>query len=285
MRAYGAQESYKRDAPLAPFDSPAGAVARAYATGLDALTLRLRAVASLVRIDAVRARQLFEGIDFYLPPAACDSMLVPVADEYYGTLATIARRTFADTADGHADALRFFEIYLWRTHVPSEIPAVLKAVKAMRLPRVEAGYFEEALDAMMEHIDRDARGFSTYGLDIVPLMSELADMDRLAGVLGEILMRAERKLLVGAALVGALQRQPHRDADCRGVQHDCAAKRPAGRPRRAAHDRRRVAGQSARRRPDRTILADHRCATSAVRAVGAARCGRRTAIGHHQAER
>ena len=115
VRAYGAQESYKRDAPLAPFDSPAGAIARAYATGLDALTLRLRAVASLAPIDGVRARQLFEGIDFYLPPAACESLMVPVADEYYGTLATIARRTFADTVDGRADALRFFEIYLWRT--------------------------------------------------------------------------------------------------------------------------------------------------------------------------
>jgi len=49
---------------------------------------------------------------------------------------------------------------------------------------------------VMDHVDREARGFSTYGLDIVPKISELADADRSAGVTGETLMRAGRKLLV-----------------------------------------------------------------------------------------
>ena len=92
MRAYGAQESFKRATPVAPFDSQAGGVARAYATGLDTLTLQLRAVAGLVTVSAARARELFEWITFYQPPAACESLLVPVADEYYAMLATIARR-------------------------------------------------------------------------------------------------------------------------------------------------------------------------------------------------
>jgi len=197
MRAYGAQEAYKRATPVAPFDSQAGAAARAYATGLDALTLQLRAVAGLVPINPARARELFEWITFYQPPSSCDSLLVPVADEYYATLATIARRTFDATAEGRASALRFFEIYLWRAHLPSEVPAVLRAVKTMRLARAEAGYFEGALSAIVDHVDTDPRGFSTFGLDIVPKMTELADVDRAAGVLGEALMRAERRLLVG----------------------------------------------------------------------------------------
>jgi len=202
MRAYGAQESSKRAAPMVPFDSQAGGVTRAYATGLDALTLQLRAVMGLVPGDAARARQLFEWIDFYLPPASCDTLLAPVADEYYATLATIARRTFADTIEGHAEAVRFFEIYLWRAHLPSEIPGVLRAVRTMRLSRVEAGYFEGTLSALLEHVDRDARGFSNYGLDIVSLMSDLADADRKAGVSGETLMRAERRLLVAQLSAG-----------------------------------------------------------------------------------
>ncbi|MEP7305117.1 MAG: hypothetical protein ABJA98_06330 [Acidobacteriota bacterium] len=196
MRAYGAQESFKRAAPAAPIDTQAGGIARAYATGLDTLTLQLRAIAGLASVDAALARELFDGVSFYQPPATCDSPLVPVADEYYGTLATIARRTFENTAEGHAAALRFFEIYLWRAHLPSEVSAVVRAVKAMRLSRVEAGYFEDTLNAIVDHFDTDARGFSTYGLDIVPKMTELADADRVIGVLGESLMRAERKLLV-----------------------------------------------------------------------------------------
>jgi hypothetical protein len=196
LLAYGAQESFKRAAPVAPFDSQAGGVARAYATGLDTLTLQLRAVTGLVPINAARARELFEWITFYQPPAVCGSVLVPVADEYYATLATIARRTFDGTPDGRASALRFFEIYLWRAHLPSEVPAMLRAVNTMRLARLEAGYFEDALSAILEHVDTDARGFSTFGLDIVPKMTELADADRRAGVLGESLMRAQRRLLV-----------------------------------------------------------------------------------------
>src|SRR5262245_7924477 len=42
-RAYGVYESHKRVAPNAPVDSRAGGFSRAYATGLDALTLQVRA--------------------------------------------------------------------------------------------------------------------------------------------------------------------------------------------------------------------------------------------------
>src|SRR5205085_11555069 len=41
IRAYGAQESHKWTAPFAAPDSRTGAASRAYATGLDMLTLQL----------------------------------------------------------------------------------------------------------------------------------------------------------------------------------------------------------------------------------------------------
>jgi hypothetical protein len=201
-RAIGAQEPFKRAAPLAPIDSRPGSIERASATGLDTLTLQLRAVASLAASDARRAREMFGWIDFSLPPATCEAMPAPVADEYYATLSAIARRTFESTAEGRAEALRFFEIYLWRSHLPSEVPAVMKAVKAMKLSRQEAGYFEQALDAMMEHVEGDPRGFSTFGLDIVRWMSGLADSDRGDGVMGENLMLSERKLLAAQLSTG-----------------------------------------------------------------------------------
>ena len=123
MRAYGAQEPYKRAAPppQTPVDSRAGGFTRAYATGLDVLTLQLRATMAMVPVDPARARELFEWIDFYLPPASCDSALVPVADEYYAALTTIARRTFGprSTPESEGDALRFFALYLWHAHLPS----------------------------------------------------------------------------------------------------------------------------------------------------------------------
>src|SRR6185503_14184366 len=49
---------------------------------------------------------------------------------------------------------------------------------------------------MVDHLDHDARGFSTYGLDIVSKMSDLASDNRNEGVFGETVMRGLRKLLV-----------------------------------------------------------------------------------------
>jgi hypothetical protein len=195
MQAYGAQQPYKRDAPTAPFESEAGSIARAYASGLNTLTLQLRVVAGLVPIDPARARQLFEWIDFSLPSASCASLLVPVADEYFSTLATVARRTFGRSVEERGDAIRFFQLYAWRIHLPSEVPPVLRAARTLGLSRTEAGAFDTTLSAMLEHLEIDPRGFSSYGLEIVRLMSELATDDRLAGVGGEILLRATRQLV------------------------------------------------------------------------------------------
>ena len=182
MRAYGAQQPYKRAAPppITPIDSRAGGLTRAYATGFDVLTLQLRATQAMVAVNPARARELFEWIDFYLPPASCDTTLVPVADEYYATLATMARRTFGSQSLAETDggALRFFEAYLWRAHLPSEIPAIAKAVRAMRLARLDAAYIEAAVQAIVDRLDRDARGFSTYGMDTVSSMNELASDNR-----------------------------------------------------------------------------------------------------------
>ena len=140
---------------------------------------------------------MFEWIDFYLPPASCSDVLIPVADEYYSALSTIARRTFPPGAEGRDQALRFLENNLWRARLPSEMPAVVRAVRAFQPRSSEAGYLEVSISALMERRERDARGFSTFGLDITTKAGELADLDRTAGVGGETLMRALRKYLVG----------------------------------------------------------------------------------------
>jgi hypothetical protein len=76
------------------------------------------------------------------------------------------------------------------------MPAVVRAVRAFQR-REEAGYLEVSISALMEHRERDARGFSTFGHDITTKTGELADLNREAGVGGETLMRALRKYLVG----------------------------------------------------------------------------------------
>jgi hypothetical protein len=196
LRAYGAHESFKRVAPWALIDSRTGGFSRAYATGLDVLTLQVRATLGMMAIDRARAQEMFEWIDFYLPPATCGDALVPIADEYYAALGAIAGRTFPGSVEGRNEALRFLELNQWRAHVPSELPAVARSVHAFQPRRDEAGYLETMLSALMEHGDRDPRSFSTFGLDITAKTGELGDEDGAMGVGGETLMRGLRKYLV-----------------------------------------------------------------------------------------
>ena len=63
-------------------------------------------------------------------PGACADPLVPSVDEYYIALGQIARLAYRRNS---ADALNFFELYLWRAHLPSEMPAVARAIQ--RFPR------------------------------------------------------------------------------------------------------------------------------------------------------
>jgi hypothetical protein len=196
-RAYGVQEPHKRIAPNASVDSRAGGFTRAYATGLDALTLQVRAALAMLPVDPARSQELFEWIDFSLPPGSCGELLIPVADEYYAALSTIARRTFPPGAAGRDQALRFLEANLWRARLPSELPAVVRAVRAFHARGGEASYLEVSISALLERGERDTRGFATFGLDITTWTGELADFDRSEGVGGETLMRALRKYLVG----------------------------------------------------------------------------------------
>ena len=70
-RAYAAGESYRRVAPMARADGRVGGFVRAYETGIDLVTLQVRAALAMVPIDPERAREMFEWIDFYLPAATC----------------------------------------------------------------------------------------------------------------------------------------------------------------------------------------------------------------------
>src|SRR5262245_14430397 len=63
LRAYGAQESYRRIAFQVPRESRQGAEALADDSRLTRLSLQVRAIQLLSMVDPGRARELFEWID------------------------------------------------------------------------------------------------------------------------------------------------------------------------------------------------------------------------------
>jgi hypothetical protein len=171
FRAYSAREPYRRSTPqaVAP-DTKDGARLFAYATALNRVSLQSRAAQMMALVDGPAARELFEWIDLDPAPAVCDDLLVPAVDEYYSALSLVARTTFAD----RTEALRFLELFLWRAQLPSEFPAVARALVRFQPHGGEAAYLESVFGFILETGAHDARGFSASAIDIVSRSADLA---------------------------------------------------------------------------------------------------------------
>ena len=194
MRAYGAQEQYRRSTtqPLPP-DSRQGANRLAYDASITRVSLQIRAVQLMAFVDPARARELFEWIDLNLAPAACGDPLVPSVDEYYTALSQLARTTFGAQ---RGEGVRFLELYLWRAFLPSEMPSVALAIQRFRPTPAEGAYLEGRLRLIFESGVADARGFSSADLDLVSRVTDLQTADRAIGVPNWYVMDALRDYLI-----------------------------------------------------------------------------------------
>jgi len=197
LAAYSAPLSYRRVALTAPPDSRQGAEAIASDTALTRVSLQVRASQMMASIDASRAREMFGWIDLDLESGTCDSPLVPAVDEYYSTLSILARTTFPGDIDGRGDALRFLTLYLFRAHLPTDLPAVTRAVRRFRATREEEAYLDTVVRWIFEGSLRDPRGFSSSAVDLVAKVMELEDADRGLGLLGWSVTRILRDYLLG----------------------------------------------------------------------------------------
>jgi hypothetical protein len=194
VRAYGAPVAYRRTSVSVPPDSRQGALTRAYDTQIARVPLQVRAAQLMAFIAPLRARELFEWIDLDLAPAACGDVLVPAVDEYYGALSALARTTFSASERG--DALRFLELYMWRAHLPTEMPAVARALIRFRPTALEAMYLETLYGHLLDAGTIDPRGFSTADIDIVGRSADLQGADKERNVPGWFVMDALKSYLL-----------------------------------------------------------------------------------------
>ncbi|HMB79769.1 MAG TPA: hypothetical protein VKI43_06865 [Vicinamibacterales bacterium] len=193
MRAYGAPQQYRLATnEQIPPDSRQGAEVFANVTALTRVTLQIRVVQLMAFVDRAHARDLFEWIDLNLAPGTCANPLVPSVDEYYTTLTLLARTAYRY----RPDALNFFELYLWRAHLPSEMPAVARSIDRFRFGAIEAAYFEGLFRLLLQGSTTDPRGFSSADLDIISKSTELQIADTAMGVPGSNVLEAVRVYLL-----------------------------------------------------------------------------------------
>lgn len=198
-RGSSAQQPLRQTAAPLAVDTRQHAEALAGDTPLDAVSLQLRVVQLMRTLEPAHARELFEWIAMAPDAAGCATALVPDADAYYQALAAVARDSFPANTAGRADALNFFELFAWRAHLPSEMPAVARAVVRLRRTPEEAAYFERVLQILLETSNADARGFAVAGGQTILRVAELELADRALGVDGSALSASLRRHLVDQA--------------------------------------------------------------------------------------
>jgi hypothetical protein len=194
MRAYGAHDEYRLGAHPLPLDSRQGSDLLASEAALTRISLQTRAVRLLAAIDPERARELFGWIDLNVESGSCATPFAPAVDEYYATLSILARRAFPP--ERRDAVLNFLQLYLWRAHLPSEMPAVAAAIRDFHPVREDAALLEITYGAILNNASSDPRGFSYAGLEIFQKTTELEDAHRRLDLTGWYLTRSLRKYLI-----------------------------------------------------------------------------------------
>ena len=280
MRAYGAQESFKRAAPTVAVRQPGRRrreSLRHRAGHPDAAAPRRRRPGA----GRCRAREGAVRVDRLLPAARRPATRCWCRSRTSTTRRWRRLRAAPSTTPPKATPRRcgFSKSICGGRTCPSEIPAVLRAVKAMRLSRVEAGYFEDDVER-----DRGPRR---------PRPARLFDLRPRHRAEDERARRCRSK-----------RRRAGRDVDARASASCWSAQLSAARCSDSVAEapiaetfntivRRRdlppdlVAPLTAAdvwpakvlgAAPAGTLLADRRCSTAAVRVAGAARFGRRAGV-------
>ena len=175
-RASGAQEPYKRHAASMRTDGSAGYWNRVYGQDLDGLSLRLRAIESMLPLDKVKARELFVQIPTLATPRVkCEDFQVYDVGRFYEVLGTLAQQVFDEKETEAGEPFKLLQRYAG---------AMTSPVQAAPLARVLAGWkgkdddFKALVGAYatsLGKISGDDRSFvysSTLGKEVLALVDE-----------------------------------------------------------------------------------------------------------------
>jgi hypothetical protein len=161
--ASGAPQPFKRVPVLPRAIGPSGFLARAYRQDLDANSLRLRAVAGLLPLDARRARERFQEIPpLALAPLTCDDFMVYDLDRFYEVLGQVAAQGFTPKEIREEEPSKFLAGYIGRIASAVEVAPAARMLASVSLSDSQFQSLATGLAGALGHIADDDRAF-TYG--------------------------------------------------------------------------------------------------------------------------
>jgi hypothetical protein len=160
--AGGARHPFRLASVDLEVDTRPGYLTRAMGMLMDALSLRLRAVRAMLKVDRRRARELFAELPprLPLPRVECEDALVADVTEFYDTLAGVARDTFTPAEKSRDDDVRLVELYADNMTSPAQVQPVAQAIAAVGDTPARLATLVRAFAKSLRTLDGDDRTFT-----------------------------------------------------------------------------------------------------------------------------
>lgn len=174
----------------------ASMIAQAAATGLDRVTLEMRAVRDELALDKVKGREFFATAGKpAVRRASCDDALVDNVAAYYETLARVVDGGFTSEEKQKDAHVQLLAAELRKITSPVEVGPAARAIMTSNLTAAQLEFVVSAFSAALQKISGDDRAFSSALVGTDRDLETLLDKLRAAGVSVEPLTTAYRQYL------------------------------------------------------------------------------------------
>lgn len=153
-------------------DNEAGVKSSAGKQRVDALSLRCRAVHSMLRLSVPRAREMFDQIRLEVPAASCADALRPYPDIYYRTMLEVFTLAFGAREQEQGTDVEWFSAH---THINRavQIAPVARALLKFRMDAERLGPLSGTLAAEIVDMRPDDRSFTATVSEAGPAVQEV----------------------------------------------------------------------------------------------------------------
>jgi len=159
--AAGAQQPYKRHATFMQAGGPSGFLNRAYGQDLDAMSLRLRAIQTLLPLDAQKARDLFLQMPSpNTPRLKCDDFLIYDVGAFYDTLGNIARQSFSPQEVQAGEPSKLLARFVGNIASPVQVAPVASMLAAASVKDADFRTLVSSFAQALGKISGDDRSFA-----------------------------------------------------------------------------------------------------------------------------
>lgn len=161
IRASEAKNPFKMRNYYRTVDSRSGYRSMTHELELDRLSIQLKAVEQMLKIDKNRSREMFSSIpQLKLPQLKCEDSMLPEINRFYTTLGSIISQTFDAEAKEQKQDMFFTGSYIDRIQSPLELKPAADMLVNLNVSKEYFDFLLHRYITAMGHLTADPRSLS-----------------------------------------------------------------------------------------------------------------------------